>query len=248
MATLYDPNHKEPYKLSRSKIESFIRCPHCFYLDRRLGISQPSGPGFTLNIAVDALLKNECDGYRARKEPHPIAIEYHLDAIPYQPEPADLMDKWRNNFQGVPFLHTPTNFMVYGAIDDIWVTPGGELVIIDYKATSKQGEIVFDQDYHDSYRRQLDIYVWLFKMNGYPVYEKAYFVYCNGIKGTNLFDNQLNFKTVLIEHPLNTTWIDETLKNAQACLDETNPPERSEKCQFCSYLTKVETSRVKKDI
>lgn len=29
------------YKISRSKLDLFIRCPRCFYLDRRLGINQP---------------------------------------------------------------------------------------------------------------------------------------------------------------------------------------------------------------
>ena len=38
---LYDPKSKEPFKLSRSRIESFIHCPKCFYLDRRLGVGQP---------------------------------------------------------------------------------------------------------------------------------------------------------------------------------------------------------------
>ena len=61
----YDPNNLDRYKISRSSIESFIRCPHCFYLDRKLGIKQPSGPPFSLNSAVDHLLKQEFDIHRA---------------------------------------------------------------------------------------------------------------------------------------------------------------------------------------
>src|SRR5471030_450844 len=109
MAALYTPNLTTPFKLSRSKVENFLKCPYCFYLDRRLGIGQPSGPPFTLNNAVDALLKNECDGYRAQKKPHPIAVANNLSAIPYQPDPADLMAKWRNNRQCISFLHPATN-------------------------------------------------------------------------------------------------------------------------------------------
>lgn len=60
---LFDPKSDKPYKLSRTRLENFIRCPRCFYLDRRLGIDRPSMPGFTLNIAVDALLNKKCTRY-----------------------------------------------------------------------------------------------------------------------------------------------------------------------------------------
>lgn len=241
MATLYQPNQTDSFKFSRTKLELFIECPHCFYLDRRLGISQPFGPAFTLNIAVDTLMKKECDGYRAQQRPHPITVEYKVDAIPYQPTPPELIETWRNNFKGISFHHTPTNFLVYGAIDDIWVNPKGELIIIDYKATSKAGEVVLDQDYHDAYRRQLDIYAWLFKMNTYPVHDKAYWVYCNGIKDGETFENCLHFKTVLIEHPVDTTWIESKLMEAHQCLNQSKPPARTDNCQFCKYLTSVES-------
>ncbi len=35
---LYDPASKEPFRLSRSKIDLFLECARCFYLDRRLGV------------------------------------------------------------------------------------------------------------------------------------------------------------------------------------------------------------------
>lgn len=245
MAKTYQPNQIEPFKLSRSKIELFTKCPYCFYLDRRLGISQPSGPAFSLNLAVDNLLKNECDGYRVQKCAHPIAIENNLEAIPYQTTPPELIDLWRNNRQGIAFLHKPTNFHVYGAIDDIWVTPKGELIVIDYKATAKAGDIVLDQDYHDAYKRQLEIYAWLLLMNGYTVYEKAYFVYINGVKDSEKFENCLHFNTKLIEHTLNTGWIEKTLQEMFDCLNQSSPPKKTEKtaeseCKFCDYLTKIQ--------
>jgi len=30
----------EPFKLSRSRIEQFLKCPRCFYIDRRLGVDK----------------------------------------------------------------------------------------------------------------------------------------------------------------------------------------------------------------
>ena len=60
---IYNPLDTKPFKLSRSKVELFINCPRCFYLDRRLKIGQPPGFPFNLNSAVDSLLKNEFDLY-----------------------------------------------------------------------------------------------------------------------------------------------------------------------------------------
>ncbi|HBG60052.1 MAG TPA: hypothetical protein DDW97_04665, partial [Anaerolineaceae bacterium] len=48
-------NASETYAISRSKIDLFINCPRCFYLDRKLGLAQPSMPGWPLNSAVDYL-------------------------------------------------------------------------------------------------------------------------------------------------------------------------------------------------
>ena len=44
-------------KISRSKWDSFIKCPLCFYLLEKHKIKAPSTPGFPINSRVDALLK-----------------------------------------------------------------------------------------------------------------------------------------------------------------------------------------------
>ena len=67
-SNLYQPNSDIPFNISRSKIDLFLECPQCFYLDRKLGISRPDIPGYTLNKAVDYLLKNEFDGLREQKK------------------------------------------------------------------------------------------------------------------------------------------------------------------------------------
>ena len=79
---LYQPGSARPFRLSRSKVELFLSCPRCFYLDRRLGISRPASFPFNLNSAVDTLLKAEFDQYREAREPHPYMTEAGLDAIP----------------------------------------------------------------------------------------------------------------------------------------------------------------------
>lgn len=75
---IYNPASSEPFKLSRSNVDLFLQCPRCFYLDRKLGISHPSGVPFTLNNAVDLLLKKEFDQYRDSKSVHPYIKDQSL--------------------------------------------------------------------------------------------------------------------------------------------------------------------------
>jgi len=71
---LYNPKDEKPFRISRSKIDSFLSCPKCFYLDRVLGIGQPPGFPFSLNSAVDKLLKKEFDIHRAEHTVCPVPI------------------------------------------------------------------------------------------------------------------------------------------------------------------------------
>ncbi|MDO8571328.1 MAG: hypothetical protein Q7R79_01485, partial [bacterium] len=148
---IFDPQSKDPFKLSRSKIELFLQCPRCFYVDRRLGVSQPPGFPFNLNSAVDHLLKKEFDIHRAQNKTHPLMAQYGVDAVPFQHKK---LDEWRENFKGVQYHHTQSNFIITGAVDDIWVNPMGELIVVDYKSTSKDSEVTIDAEWQDSYKRQ----------------------------------------------------------------------------------------------
>jgi hypothetical protein len=134
-------NETQPYKLSRSKVDLFLQCKRCFYLDRKLGISQPSGAPFTLNNVVDALLKKEFDEYRHKGKIHPFIKANDLNAIPFAHHE---IENWRNNKIGIQHVHPATQFCLYGAIDDIWQLSNGELVIIDYKAKATDKKITIE--------------------------------------------------------------------------------------------------------
>ena len=141
----YIPEKEDFYKLSRSKVDFFLNCSRCFYMDRRLGISQPSGFPFNLNSAVDNLLKNEFDHYRSIKKPHPYIERLGLNAIPFEHEK---LDKWRHNFSGVVYQHNELKLHLFGAVDDIWINlDTEELIVVDYKATSKNSEINLNADW-----------------------------------------------------------------------------------------------------
>lgn len=226
----------QPFKLSRAKIELFCQCPCCFYLDRKLGFTPPSGPPFTLNSAVDELWKKEFDSYRAIAKPHPIMVEHGIDAVPFKDE---RLDDWRNNRRGIIFLHEPTQFLVSGAVDEIWITPQGELIVVDVKATSKSSEINIDADWQMSYKRQMEIYQWLFRKNGFKVSDRGYFIYCNGKRGQMSFDGRLDFDISVIPYDGKDNWIEPKLQEIHDCLSASNLPTPSDDCKLCKYRLAV---------
>lgn len=235
----YQPGQKEVYKVSRSKIELFMQCPRCFWLDARLKIGRPSSPPFQINKAIDELLKKEFDVYRKKGKPHPMLIENSIQAIPFD---HDQMDTWRMNFTGVATLHEPTNLHVFGAVDDIWVNDDGELIVVDYKATAKNKEIIDLEPkgtWHDMYRRQMEIYQWLLRQNGFKVSDTGYFVYANGIIDNDGFYNKVEFRTNVFPHHGQADWVDGILVEMKDCLDGDIPAVGTAAmggpCEFCAY-------------
>lgn len=230
---LYDPNSQEPFKLSRSKIELFIECPLCFYLDRRLGVGRPPGFPFALNSAVDTLLKKEFDIHRAKNTTHPLIQKYGVDARPVAHQE---LNRWRENFKGIEFLHPTTNFVVTGAIDDLWINSQGEYIVVDYKSTSKEERIEsLNKAWQDGYKRQMEIYQWLLRKNGLQVSSTGYFVYCNGITDKAGFDAKLEFEITLIPYIGDDSWVEGALKDAKTCLDAGSSPEPAKDCDYCAY-------------
>lgn len=234
---VYNPDDTKSFKVSRFRIDVFIQCPRCFYLDRRLGIDRPPGFPFTLNSAVDTLLKQEFDVYRARGEAHPIQKTYGINAIPI---PHDELDTWRENFKGIQYLHTETNLTITGAIDDLWQNSKGEFIVVDYKATSKEGDITeLNADWHDGYKRQMEIYQWLLRNKGYKVSNTGYFVYCNGRKDREAFDGKLDFDVTLISYVGDDSWVDECILELHDCLNQDTAPEANSDCYYCRYVSAV---------
>lgn len=236
----YEPGQTDPFKVSRSKIELFMQCPRCFWLDTRLKIRRPSGPPFNINKAIDELFKKEFDVHRAAKTPHPIMADNQVKAVPY---PHADLDKWRHNFTGVATLHEPTNLHVFGAIDDVWVNDSGELIVVDYKATAKQSDVTIDSDWQISYKRQMEVYQWLLRQNGFEVSDTGYFVYTNAQYDGDGFADRLEFKTKLIPYTGNADWIEPTLVKMKACMDNDDMPPVGQAamggpCDFCEYARK----------
>jgi len=226
------PGSKSPYKLSRTRIDNFLKCQRCFWLEERRGVKKPDSYPLTLNIAVDALLKKEFDVYRANQTPHPLMKEYGLAAVPFH---HDSMEAWRHNFTGVQYLDPETNLFIFGAVDDIWMTPEKELMVIDYKATSKATTPTLDGELGLQYKRQMEVYQWLLRKNGFPVSNTGYFVYVNGKKDVEAFDAKLEFDITLLPCEGDANWISPTLKLIKVALESDTIPPPSDNCDYCAY-------------
>ena len=228
----FDETRDDPFPISLSGINQFVCDPRAFILHRKYGIRPPSIAPLTLAIATDRLLKNDFDQYRDKQSSeHPIFIKFGLDVIPYQhPE----IETWRNNFKGIRYVDEATNIEVFGAIDDVWEdAKTKELYIVDYKSTSKKGDPDIDTGWGSSYKRQMEVYQWLFCKNGFPVSDKGYFLYVNGVKEENNFFSThkgyedvgfMQFKTTLIPYVGNTSWLSDTLVSIKKTLMDNKLP------------------------
>ena len=225
-------------KLSRSAIEQYLNCKRCFVLMYKYKVRLNTLP-FTLNSAVDNLCKNEFDFFREKQEPHPLFLENNIDAVPFKHQD---IDKWRNNFQGISYFDADTDVHFYGAIDDVWVKPDGELILSDVKSTSKNNfdweETWNKYEYPKAYRRQLEMYQWLFRKNGFKVSDTAYLVYFNGLKNEPMFNQTLKFELHLIKLDCNDNWVSKTIVDAKNLMDQDIYPDGSFDCETCRYLKK----------
>lgn len=235
----YVPGQTAPFKVSRSKIELFMQCPRCFWLDVRLKIKRPDGPPFNINKAIDELFKKEFDLHRKAGTQHPLQVKFKIKAKPYLHND---IDTWRENFVGVFTVHESTNLHVFGAVDDVWVNDDGELIVVDYKATAKDKpikELGPIGGWQDSYRRQMETYQWLLRANGHRVSDTGYFVYATGDMNRDGFNDRVEFETHVFPHTGSDAWVGQTLLKMKECMDGDMPPvgrsAMGGECEFCAY-------------
>jgi len=214
-------------KLSRSKLDLFLECPRCFWFDMKKGIKRPPPAPYTINTAIDAFLKVEFDLHREKGTAHYLIEKYHIDAIPYK---CKEIYEWRNNFTGVRFHHKPTDFLVFGAIDDVWINPAGELIVVDYKATGAK-----EYKIYDSYKRQMEIYQWLLTHNGHKVCKVGYFLFAKVNREGGFKEGRLSFDLFLEPLEGDSSWVEGAIVEAKKTLDGAIPAAGKE-CSYCQFV------------
>lgn len=248
-ANLYTPGLDEPFNVSRSKIALFLECAQCFWLDRRLGIARPDMPGWSLNSAVDTLLKNEFDLLREKQEPHRLMLFHRIDAVPFSHPDLHL---WRDDHGkriGASTLHKKTNLNICGIIDDIWQnTKTGQLHIVDYKSTSTDYRISLAGKWKEGYKKQMEVYQWIFKQMGFPVSATGYFLFANATKNRPGFHGKLEFESSILEHTGDLSWIEPAILAIKKCLESDEILESSKECQHCGYRKLINNAKLKTQI
>ena len=238
----FDPNNENPFEISRSKVENFVRCPACFWLDKVKGIKFPSMPPFNINSNTDKLLKRDFDAVRGIKT-HPILEKNGLGhLIPFK---HDDLDKWTSS------LHEETNILLGGGLDDVLINEHtGELHIVDFKSTSNQSKepkpVNLYGDWKMSYKRQMDMYIWIMRRLGFEVNKIGYFIYVDGlhvgINGMIDIDPSMatmKFSTSVLPYESNTDWIEPTLFKIKRLLHQENCPEHNVDCEQGNFLRQV---------
>ena len=152
----YDPNSDKPFIMSRSKIDLYLKCKRCAYLDMRLGIKGPKPFPYNLNSRIDTLLKNEHDLARAKKIKTKYLEEANINAIPFShPE----LDVWREPFKGARYHHKETNIVIVGSVDDLCENLDTKKIQITFDPASVYNLCSSNSVTYDFLKHQLNQYL-----------------------------------------------------------------------------------------
>ena len=153
------------------------------------------------------------------------------------------MDKWRNNRIGISYQNKEKDTIFMELLMMYGMKPDGELLISDVKSTSKNNfnweETWNNWEYPKGYRRQLEMYQWLFRKNGFNVSNKGYLLYFNGLKNQPMFNQELKFEKYLISLDCDDSWVEEKIIDAVNTLNIDEIPNGSKSCDTCQYLKKM---------
>ena len=67
-------------------------------------------------------------------------------------------------------------------------------------------------------KRQIEIYQWLLRQNGFTVSDTGYWVYANASKHKAAFDCKLEFDLTHVPYTGDDSWVEGTLEKIKECL------------------------------
>jgi len=125
-----------------------------------------------LNSAMDSILKNRYDQYRAENKFPPEAAQLHDEGL--QPfTDLDKLNDWRENVNALRVVDEAAGYVLVGKIDDVLVESDGRLVPADYKSSGNAPA----EDKQKYYRDQLAAYGYMFSKNGSQVSDRAFLLH-----------------------------------------------------------------------
>ncbi len=230
--SMYNGAVSKPIKISRSGLKLFLECPRCFWLDVHHKIKRPPGYPYTLSAAVDYLVKQEFDKYRAKGTLPPVFAK--ADALAGQAKlyPGEELSTWRNNFKGISYTDPHLNATLYGAVDDVLEFSDGSLAVVDYKSSGSREITIYDD-----YKKQMDTYNWILDAMGHQTYPQAYFVFYQVDKTGGGFQNVLPFAESLHAVKVDISWVGLAFERAITTARREATPAPSPECVHCNYIS-----------
>jgi CRISPR/Cas system-associated exonuclease Cas4 (RecB family) len=212
-----------PYKLSPSKLNLFLECPLCFWLNEQ-GIHRPSGPFPSLPGGMDRKLKVYFDKYRKQGKLPP-ELKEKVEGKLY--DNIEKMNTWRNNRKGISWTDEDGNILA-GAIDEC-LSDGENLIIVDFKT---YGGSEITKEKIEFYQNQLDCYALLFEKNGlkHPGYAYLIFFIPAEVKENGHIQFDIQVKKV----PVDSRRALKTFHEAIEVIKGKRPKKHSE-CEFCAW-------------
>ncbi|HAV39913.1 MAG: PD-(D/E)XK nuclease family protein [Aquificota bacterium] len=226
-------------RISRSKIELFMECPRCFWLEVKHGIKRPERIfGGNIGQIYDNLLKAYFDKHRENSTVPDAVKEKGFNLYPRR----DKLERWRKN--GIEYYHEDHGIIYWGKIDDLLIDSEGRLVPLDFKTTLKwknENKDEKDKDvlekYREKYKRQLEIYGYLLYKNGERVANVGA-LYVVTVSFTENFEKQENPRLIPLED-LNYEQWDILLEHIKEVFYSDHEPKADDDCEFCNRDVKV---------
>lgn len=215
-------------QLSPSSLSLFLECPLCFWLEKKHGIKRPPPYPYALNIAVDTLLKQEFDDYRAKGELHPLIVENNIQAKLFHDQ--NRLNQWRSNFEGIRYYDTKLEATLMGAVDDVLEFPDNKLAPLDYKSTGSRVPTVYDR-----FQLQMDVYTFLLEKNGFLTPKKGYLAFYI-VDKKNGFIDRLPFRKELHEITTDPSYVQGLFEEAVTLLRKNMPPAHRQDCRFGKWF------------
>ena len=147
--------------------------------------------------------------------------------------------------KGVFTRYEETNLKIGGGLDDVWLnTKTGKLHIVDYKSTSLKtaGKSVTLRILKITYKRQMDLYVWIMRRKGFDVSDTD-ILYCTAIVSLLTFLGSecaaMHFKMAVLPYNVRLEWIEPVLFSIQKTLKSKKMPKHNDFCEYGKFLTQV---------
>ncbi len=219
---------KEGYwKLSPSGLYGYTECKACFWIDNHYK-KVPSIPP-VLNTAMDEILKNRYDKYRAEGKFPPEVNELSREGVkPFQD--TEKLNEWRGNMQFLRVVNESAGYILQGKIDDVLIEEDGRLVPADYKSSGNAPK----EDKQKYYIDQLAAYGFMFESNGHKVSGRAYLLHYFPKDKTNP-DINIEFDGHVDRVNIGSVNIEEKLKEIVKLLNSPYPGDNPE-CEMCTYF------------